>query len=463
MEYIGIWSTNKNDVFDMGKSIPGNLKIEDKKITLTLNGSFENLTTFNSIKEYEQIFGFTNNGHLIILLKAYTKTNSFRVPGYDTQILGCETCIDFQNLEYTRHNIKKITFELNALNNYFPNETFSINPSVDGKDLTFNCISNDSKIEFTIDKNKFDLTRIWFANEQNKDNNLFVCKSKLIASLRNINISSENLKEFYYNTYLNHINIIRKYFMLLTNKYLAVKETKLYSEKQKIGQIYDIRDKYNLDDKISIQEQLTHSLTDTENSIKTFIKNYNKYKNIIGMFSEHIYEFKHENMLRTKSSFINICGILEDYYRNIKKTTRTEENDIFDKKLNSVKSKLDDESCLWLDDTLKFNNQVSFRCILNKFFEDMDILSNNMISNIISKKKQKSLITKIFNTRNWFTHYGNKTNILNDNSLIHIIDLLWIFLRYILLNDFKVNKEHLITNIKANSNIPYLINKIVNK
>ena len=181
------------------------------------------------------------------------------------------------------------------------------------------------------------------------------------------------------------------------------------------------------------------------------------------MFSEHTYEFKQEKILKTKSSFINICGILEDYYRNIKKIERTEENDIFDEKLIFIKSKLDNEDCLWLDNALRYNNQVSFRSILNLFFQDIDILSNNKISEILSKRKQKSLITKIYNTRNWFTHYGNKSNILNDNALILVIELLWIFLRYLLLNDFNVDTKCLSDTFKHDSEITYLINKIINQ
>ena len=462
MEYIGIWSTNKEDVFDTEKSVPGTLKIEDKDITLNLNGSFEEITNFGTIKEYNQIFGFTKNGHFIVLLKTYTKNSTFSAPGYNTQVLGCETCFDFQNPEYFKQNIKKITFELNALSNYFYNDTFSFNPSDDGKSFTFNCNDNNKKIGFIIGQNKFDLTRIWFTNEQNKDNNLFTCKSKFIASLRDIDISNDNLEEFYYSTYLIHISIICKFFMLLTNRYLAIKQTNIYSNTQKIGQIFDVRNKYSLNDDISAYQKISLSFDDTETAIKSYISKFNKYKNIIGMFSEHVYEFKQEKILRTKSSFINICGILEDYYRNIKNVTRTEENDVFDERLNLIKTKLDDEDCAWLDDTLKFNNQVSFRCILNIFFDDVDVLSNNIISDIITKKKRKSLITKIFNTRNWFTHYGNKTNTLNDSALISVIDLLWIFLRYLLLNDFEANKERLAETIKHDSHISYLIRKIIN-
>lgn len=463
MEYIGIWATNAKDVFIDDKSVPGTLKIENKSIDLELNGSFEDLTDYGTIKEYQQIYGFTKNGHFIVLYRGHTKNSSFSAPGYCTQILTCETCFDFNNPECYKQNLKKISFEINALNNYFLNDTFKLTPSNDCKNFTFSCHDNNKHINFDIDENNFDFTRIWFANEKNKDtNNLFTCKSKLLASLREINISNSDLEEFYYNSYWISVNTICKYFILLTDRYLAVKQTSIYSETQKLGQIYDIRYRYDLDDVISPYQNLCLSFEDTEKSLNTYLKKYNKYRNIVNMYSEHTYEFKQEKVLKTKSSFINICGILEDYYRNIKKLERTEENDIFDEKLISIKSKLDDEDCLWLDNALKYNNQVSFRNILNLFFQDMDILSNNKISEILSKRKQKSLITKIYNTRNWFTHYGNKTNNLNDNALILVIDLLWIFLRYLLLNDFEVNKEKLAETIKHDSHISYLIRKIIN-
>lgn len=154
---------------------------------------------------------------------------------------------------------------------------------------------------------------------KNKDtNNLFTCKSKLLASLREINISNSDLEEFYYNSYWISVNTICKYFILLTDRYLAVKQTSIYSETQKLGQIYDIRYRYDLDDVISPYQNLCLSFEDTEKSLNTYLKKYNKYRNIVNMYSEHTYEFKQEKVLKTKSSFINICGILEDYYRNIK-------------------------------------------------------------------------------------------------------------------------------------------------
>ena len=463
MEYIGIWATNEKDVFVDDKSVPGTLIIENKSINLVLNGSFEDLTDYGTIKEYQQIYGFTKNGHFIVLYRSHTKNSSFSAPGYSTQILACETCFDFNNLECYKQHLKKLSFEINALNNYFYNDTFQLTPSDDCKNFTFSCYDNNKHINFNIDENNFDFTRKWFTNEKNKDTNLFTCKSKLLASLRGIDISNSNLEEFYYNTYLISINTICKYFILLTNRYLAIKQTCIYNETQKIGQVYDIRYRYDLDDEISPYQNLCLSFEDTEKSLNSYLKKYNKYRNIVNMFSEHTYEFKQEKILKTKSSFINICGILEDYYRNIKKIERTEENDIFDEKFISIKSKLDNEDCLWLDNALRYNNQVSFRSILNLFFQDIDILSNNKISEILSKRKQKSLITKIYNTRNWFTHYGNKSNILNDNALILVIELLWIFLRYLLLNDFNVNAKCLSDTIKHDSDITYLINKIINQ
>lgn len=69
MEYIGIWATNAKDVFIDDKSVPGTLKIENKSIDLELNGSFEDLTDYGTIKEYQQIYGFTKNGHFIVLYR----------------------------------------------------------------------------------------------------------------------------------------------------------------------------------------------------------------------------------------------------------------------------------------------------------------------------------------------------------------------------------------------------------
>ena len=123
MEYIGMWSLSRDSLFDSEKNIPGTLLVENKKIILKLNGSFDEFTGSSNFKEYAEIYGFTKEGHFILLTRCSVNNFRFSAPGYETRSYSCETCFDFKNIDcYDNLNIDKISFELNALENYFVND-----------------------------------------------------------------------------------------------------------------------------------------------------------------------------------------------------------------------------------------------------------------------------------------------------------------------------------------------------
>lgn len=464
MEYIGMWSLSRENLFDNEKNIPGTLSIENKKIILKLNGSFEEFTNSSDFKEYPELYGFTKEGRFILLTRCSVKNFRFSAPGYETRSYSCETCLDFKNIDcYDNLMIDKISFELNALENYFENDTFNGEQSEDLQSYSFTCNSKPKQIEFRIDDRKYEISRSWVTNENNKDNNIFTCRSRILINLIDLNIYKDNLTDFYYNKFLHDYNMVIKYFNLLLNKFVLLKKIQMFSNKKVIANVYDIRLNDTLDNKISPIDKIYLSYKDVEISLKDYVIKYEKYKNIVKSAMEYIFKFKQEKTLSPITSFINVCGVLEDYYRNIIEMERTPENDKFDEMLKSINLKLNNSEQEWLAKKLRYSNQISFRNIIKKLFKDVDKIGDNKISLLINSRNKSKLIDKIYNSRNWHTHYGDNIKTLNELQLVYVTEIIWTCIRYLLLRDFKVNEISLKNYIKRDDNISFWLHKLLNE
>ncbi|GEM_PF-3615019 len=462
MEYVGMWALSIEEIFNDDKSISGTFTYSNKNLILQLNGSFEDFSGSNDFKEHPMIYGFTQNGHLLILSRCMVLNCSLSIPGYETCRYSCETCFDFKNIDSLNTSFDRIVMEANALENYLENTTFEKKLSDNCLDYSFLCKHNSDKIAFKIKDREYSIARSWITNENNKDSNYFTCRSKVLIDCSNLIIDKNSLIDFYYKKLLYDENIIVKFFNLLLNRLVLMKEIKLFSQKRHIASIYDVRLDTELDNKISNIDKIYLNSEHIQKSIKTYIEKYDKYSNIINSLTEYIVSFKHEKKLKPITSFINLCGVLEDYYRNIIELTPTTDNKRFDEMLSVISEKLNEEENEWLKNTLKYNNQISFRQIISKLFRDVDNLSNNKFSELINSKKKSSLINKIYHSRNWHTHYGSNKNILKESELVYVTELMWICLRYLLLRDFDVDLTALNNYIKNDNNIAFLIKELLN-
>ncbi len=420
-----MWASSRENLFNSEKNIPGTLTIENKRIILKLNGAFDEFTSSSNLKEYPKLYGFTKEGHFILLTRCSVKDFRFSAPGYETRSYSCETCFDFKSIDcYDKSTIDKISFEFNALENYFENNTFNGKQSEDLQSYSFTCDSKPKQIEFKIEDRKYEISRSWTTNENNKDNNFFTCRSRILINLIDLSVDKDNLTGFYYNKFLHDYNIVIKYFNLLLNKFILLKRIQVFANKQVIANVYDIRLNDTLDNKISPLDKIHLSYEDVEISLKDYITKYEKYKNIVKSAMEYIFKFKQEKTLSPITSFINVCGVLEDYYRNIIEMERTLENDKFDEMLSLINLKLNNSEQEWLAKELKYNNQISFRNIVKQLFKDVDKISNNKFSSLINSKKKSVLIDKIYNSRNWHTHYGSNHKILSEIQLVYATEII---------------------------------------
>lgn len=127
--FKGYWTTNIEDLYNqdvicLEKAIPGELKIENGRVIVDLNGNF-NASFFNYDNYISEMYGYLNTGIFLRLKNCINIDYNFSVPGYQTakymanelnaySIAPCNI-----NEVETVKNINKIEFSINYLDKFY--------------------------------------------------------------------------------------------------------------------------------------------------------------------------------------------------------------------------------------------------------------------------------------------------------------------------------------------------------
>lgn len=142
VSFKGFWSLNfDNLINNCGEYVPGILQIDKGEIYLDLNGDF-NETNSDSINFYDRVFGYLNNGIVIILEKCFNINRVHSCPGYITSKYKANflysLSIDINDINL----IKNSEIKINQVN-------FSVNYFCDFFDINSLIIENDDLKKIT--------------------------------------------------------------------------------------------------------------------------------------------------------------------------------------------------------------------------------------------------------------------------------------------------------------------------
>jgi hypothetical protein len=138
-----------------------------------------------------------------------------------------------------------------------------------------------------------------------------------------------------------------------------------------------------------------------------------------------------------EQKFSNLIQAIESYHRRTRINTEIEPDE-HRKRITSIIESIDTQYKEWLENRLTYSNEPHLRRRLSELIDECGKLIN-----ISSSKKKKSFISKVCDTRNYFTHYDVS---LTDKSakgieLLHICSKLKIILEFNLLKEIGFSNE----------------------
>jgi hypothetical protein len=138
-----------------------------------------------------------------------------------------------------------------------------------------------------------------------------------------------------------------------------------------------------------------------------------------------------------EQKFSNLIQAIESYHRRTRINTEIEPDE-HRKRITSIIESIDTQYKEWLENRLTYSNEPHLRRRLSELIDECGKLIN-----ISSSKKKKSFISKVCDTRNYFTHDDVS---LTDKSakgieLLHICSKLKIILEFNLLKEIGFSNE----------------------
>lgn len=138
-----------------------------------------------------------------------------------------------------------------------------------------------------------------------------------------------------------------------------------------------------------------------------------------------------------EQKFSNLIQAIESYHRRSKINTEIDPDD-HKKRINSIIESTDNKYKEWLGNRLTYSNEPSLRRRLNDLIDEC-----NKLINISSSKEKKSFVSKVCDTRNYFTHYDVSLTYkaAKGVELLHICRKLKIILEFNLLLEIGFSSE----------------------
>ncbi|SHI08949.1 HEPN domain-containing protein, partial [Clostridium grantii] len=141
-----------------------------------------------------------------------------------------------------------------------------------------------------------------------------------------------------------------------------------------------------------------------------------------------------------EQKFSSLIQALESYHRRTKINTEIDPDE-HEKRINSIINSVDSQYEDWLKGRLSYSNEPTLRKRLNDMINECGTLLN-----LSSSKKKKSFISRICDTRNYFTHYDISLvdRVAKGRELLRICHKLKILIEFNLLLEISFKKETII-------------------
>ncbi|WP_040486967.1 HEPN domain-containing protein [Listeria grayi] len=425
-ENVGIWflPDNKNPINGTLK------KSEEGEYYLILFNSFDGILD-NNLPDYPVVQGVLSSGEEISLFDVLVIRTKFSLPGFP--ILECRVSYIYVGALY--NSMKEIKISKAKISykylNYWINE----------KSITTIWIKETNEIITNYEMPK--LKTFEFDNMNLK----FNFKVKTTGDFySNYELKQTGFIEFDFKEAAKVDDLLEEMnsfsdFLTLCYGELALKEQVLFydSNSDEIEFIYDVTQAVKI--KELSEKDMFIKFSFIAEDFQNCYMNWKQKRELLRPTISYFVE-AHERVFHIPMSFLKIVQALEAFSR------RNRCNESMSKeKFGELQERL--TSCLAAEDDKQLvlgmlSNEPRLRKRLNDLFSEVNNIFN------IPSKKRKSIINKIVNTRNYFTHFDNslENKKMEPEEIIYISKYMKLVLRVILLKELDVSEELIEIRIK---------------
>jgi hypothetical protein len=190
--------------------------------------------------------------------------------------------------------------------------------------------------------------------------------------------------------------------------------------------------------------------------LKTYTDKIENIRAVVEFISFGIKSYQEKNY--DIISLLKECATaIECFMRNNRGDINKEEDESdYDERFNRIVDGLSNEDKKWVEDKLRFANEISFNKqikLLIKEFEDSFIRVGEKI--FTEKDKTKKIIRKFVATRNFYTHYDNKSrdDIMDEEEILWFCIFMKELLRVMLLKEIGVPVDIIDKTLYDNCNL----------
>jgi len=421
---------------DIEHKVNGILKISPSKgIMLDLFSHIKFGFLEKDLVDYEIINGETREGGLITLNNCF-EVNKKRPLGYGEihQTFRCNTLFwggNFNNKSELIFNHFQIEFPYN--NNFFIDSLFE-------SDVNNNIIKyKDSyKFEIILDGLKIILNNYIDIQEGLNSVNLKKRGKFLVKSEKGISLEEFNN---------NILFPIQNYFGFLSDTYNWVLDLKAssVSSGDRDYHLIDIVDSYPFQrhSQKEIQSLIKFAKPDPNLFIIPFsnwLRKYPELKIIVDLYSDVIYRAGNSPTVQ----FLLLIQACE-YYHSLRYDSKIIDENKYMGNLKEVLKSVDKKHKSWVNDALRNSNNKTLKLRLTELIENNSTIFKEVLSNI------DSIVQKIGDTRNYYTHYNQsiKYKIAIGDELIFLISILFMLVKSIMLKELGFNQENILYALKG--------------
>jgi hypothetical protein len=466
-EYVGLWWLPQ--AFE--QKIMGTLSCSEKGIYLNLLGFFQTSSNLDICDDYQPIIlGLSKNGKLMTCYNARRNGYSVQCPGInsveyriDSVFIGVHFSSLFIGVHFS--SLEDIKFhELIIETNYLSDWVYTKQPSFlknwndkcfkdDDDSDSLNCIFNTPKLEA-----KTPEATISIQPNINRANNAF---KKTIEQYAQISIKVIEQELTFVDFFNRYLYPLQNFLSLATNKNNHIVKINAFSYHGRSSND-ELDNKVNLinilvpficKEESKISRDMLFSLKDIEPEFSVYIQKWLNITEEIQHICNIYFGVKYaEQEMYGENVFLNLVQILESYHR-IRISQCQDNDEAHQRKLEIIYKTCPSEYLDWLKDKLMFSHEPSLKIriegIINKY--------RQVIKPLV--KDENAFITKVKNTRNYYTHYNEtlKEKAANGEELFRINQILSYIIQSCFLNELGCTSERCADLMNLNNEYKYAI------
>ncbi len=489
LEYDGIWKLPEYEDVELY----GKLIVNDD-ITLEVIGDipFE-----LQDKKIDIIHGFTTNGKYITLINNFNKNTKLNYPGIDSYKYSARYLFIGKKINSIDElNIKSITSRYTNLEEWIGIYGFNFKMQ---KHKNFDINLNykiPNKISYELDDFNLDINFMARQSGNLKDN---------YSISQYSNITFFDIEDSSFNSCMNIVNDFSNFISLCVGKnvkfydvsikdmddeiikvYTRVYKSKLINDSKMmnhemfipynyideefstfLSRWYEKKDKlqpiisYLLEILINDSKMMNHEMFIPYNYIdeefSTFLSRWYEKKDKLQPIISYLLEIC-DIKSYDSIAFIKAMQCLETFSRRMLTNCKDDE-EYHNSRISYIISKIDNEEYKeWLTKKLEFSNEPTLGKRLNEILKETGFILN------INEKRRKSIIKKLVDTRNYYTHFdeSKKDKIMNGEELIWSIKYIVVLTKALLMIELGVSEEKIKERLCNVYSEKYVIDRFAN-